>query len=628
MKFCNALWQRKILTSINMLPLLLLAILLGAFGLLAPVSLAEPVANAELSSNEALLIVQDEAWAPLAFIDKQGKPQGLLPDLWRKVAEKTDRSIVFELVDWQDTLQLVKGSPNAIHGGLFKSAERSNYLDFSDPIMQLRTSLFVHSGKAMHDILDIDDITTQVVGVTAGGYEEEFLRVNYPNINLQLFNNNEQLVRAVVAGSVMAFVADYPVGMYYLDQYTTPEQFRVLAVLYQQPIFAAVAKGNQTLLDEINKGLAEINSIELTAIKQKWINTTPVNVIPSWLLPSLAIFIAIAFLLAQALYNKRLNQRVNRVTSELLEQEQQVSLLTENMSDWVWKTNHHSQFVYVSPSIKKLLGYDAEELLGKTWGQILHPGEREKADALSAHILAAVRRGEIIDYKDLTLEVCLQDINKKIVWTETATRIFFDQYGNYLGSQGSSRNITERKQAEEAIRQLAFNDPLTHLPNRRLLSDRLRQAMAGCARHHQYCALFFLDLDNFKYINDNHGHDNGDIILQQVAQRLSANLRESDTVARFGSDEFALIAEYLTASPQEAKQQVLHLAIKMLELFDKDFILRETTCRLTTSIGIILFNTDQKSVDALIKQADLALYQAKANGRNQFFVADFTHANS
>lgn len=572
--------------------------------------------------DNTLYIVQDSAWAPLAFVDEQGEPQGLLIDLWRAVSEKAGRPIHIELVDWQHTLHLVRDSSNRVHGGLFRSEERLEYLDFSNPIMQLRTTLFVSSGTGSLNLLDIKDITSQVVGITAGGYEEEFMRTHHPQIKLRFFNNNEQLVDAAVRGDITAFVADYPVGMYYLDQFTTPEKFRVLTVLYQQPLYAAVAKGNSALLAEINAALNQISSTEMTAITQKWMNTTPVNIVPAWVLPAILILLSLLFLMGLLWHNKSLSQRVAKINSELLEQEKQVFLLTENMTDWVWTTDTNHQFTYVSPSVKKLLGYDAQELVGQHWSKILHPGESERAYALDAHLSAAAKRGEIHDYKDVTLDISLRGKQDNTVWTEAAMRVFFDKHGNYAGAQGSSRNITERKQAEEAIRQLAFSDPLTHLPNRRLLSDRLKQAMAGCSRHHQYCALFFLDLDNFKYINDNHGHDNGDVLLQQVAQRLSANSRESDTVARFGGDEFALVSEYLGQDILEAKQHALRIAIKTLELFDKDFVLRDACCHLTTSIGIIFFNNDQKSVAALIKQADLALYQAKANGRNQFYVAE------
>ncbi len=170
---------------------------------------------------------------------------------------------------------------------------------------------------------------------------------------------------------------------------------------------------------------------------------------------------------------------------------------------------------------------------------------------------------------------------------------------------------------------MAFNDPLTQLPNRRLLNDRLQQTIAGCARSKQFAALMFLDLDNFKYVNDNYGHDNGDLLLQQIALRLVGATRESDTLARFGGDEFALITERLSGDYEAAKSQALMIGIKMLETFDKDFVLCELRCHITTSIGIALFNSDEKSAKALLKYADTAMYKAKANGRNRCVISDY-----
>jgi diguanylate cyclase (GGDEF)-like protein/PAS domain S-box-containing protein len=574
------------------------------------------------NSDNTLYIVQDHAWAPLAFVDENGHPQGLLVDLWAAVGKKVQRPVNFELVDWQHTLRLVQNSENRIHGGMFRSDERQELFDFSEPLLQMRATLFISSGAATQAIIDVRDLDTQAIGVTAGGYEEEFMRVHHPHIRLQYYNNNDQLISAAVRGEIIAFVADYPVGMYYLDRYTTPDKFRVLAVLYQQSIHAGVAKGNRLLLDEINAALAQLGPGEITAINQKWIHNASIKRMPAWLLPFIVSVVVAASFLALVWHNKQLSSRVAQTTRELHEQEKHVLLLTQNMSDWVWTTDKNHRFTYVSPSVKKLLGYDAEELKGSTWEKILHPGENERAHALDAHLSAAAKRGEITTHKDITVELSLRNNLDQIIWTETATRVFFDIHGEYSGAQGSSRNITERKQAEEAIRQLAFNDPLTHLPNRRLLSDRIKQAMAGCSRHRQYCAVLFLDIDNFKYVNDNHGHDNGDALLQQVAQRLSASLRESDTVARFGGDEFILVSEFLGTDVCEARQHALRIAIKTRELFDKDFLLRETTCHLSASIGITLFNSDEKTVATLIKQADLALCQAKANGRNQFFIAE------
>ena len=123
-------------------------------------------------------------------------------------------------------------------------------------------------------------------------------------------------------------------------------------------------------------------------------------------------------------------------------------------------------------------------------------------------------------------------------------------------------------------------------------------------------------------MNDSYGHDNGDLLLQQIAQRLTSGIRDSDTLARFGGDEFVVVSEQLSQELETAKHQALLIGIKMLELFDRDFLLRDARCHVTISVGIALFNDDSRSVTSLLKQADIAMYQAKANGRNRCVVSE------
>jgi diguanylate cyclase (GGDEF)-like protein/PAS domain S-box-containing protein len=177
-------------------------------------------------------------------------------------------------------------------------------------------------------------------------------------------------------------------------------------------------------------------------------------------------------------------------------------------------------------------------------------------------------------------------------------------------------DITLRKQAENEIEQLAFYDPLTGLPNRRLLLDRLRQALVSSARNESTGALLFIDLDNFKALNDSFGHDQGDLLLQQVAQRLVVCVRGSDTVARMGGDEFVVMLEDLNKKPHEAAQHAENVGGKILSALNKPYPLGGREHHSSTSIGATLFKGQQFSVAELLKQADLAMYQAKAAGRN------------
>jgi diguanylate cyclase (GGDEF)-like protein/PAS domain S-box-containing protein len=177
-------------------------------------------------------------------------------------------------------------------------------------------------------------------------------------------------------------------------------------------------------------------------------------------------------------------------------------------------------------------------------------------------------------------------------------------------------DITQRLAAEAEIKNLAFYDPLTGLPNRRLLHDRLRQALASSTRSARYGALLFLDLDNFKTLNDTLGHDIGDLLLQQVAQRLSTCVREGDTVARLGGDEFVVMLEDLSENVLEAAAQTETVGEKILVTLNQIYQLGQYEHHSTPSIGVTLFADHQGSMDDLLKRADLAMYQAKAAGRN------------
>jgi diguanylate cyclase (GGDEF)-like protein/PAS domain S-box-containing protein len=179
-----------------------------------------------------------------------------------------------------------------------------------------------------------------------------------------------------------------------------------------------------------------------------------------------------------------------------------------------------------------------------------------------------------------------------------------------------ARDISERKSAEEAIRHLAFHDTLTGLPNRRLLTDRLQQAMGTSQRKGEHGALMFLDLDQFKLLNDTHGHDVGDLLLQEVARRLQQSIRAVDTVARLGGDEFVVLIQDLSADFDEARLHATTVGHKILASLNEPYVLNQVQHATTPSVGITLFKGESAAPSELLKQADTAMYQAKANGRN------------
>ncbi|MDY0107570.1 MAG: EAL domain-containing protein, partial [Giesbergeria sp.] len=182
-------------------------------------------------------------------------------------------------------------------------------------------------------------------------------------------------------------------------------------------------------------------------------------------------------------------------------------------------------------------------------------------------------------------------------------------------------DLTQRKAAEEEIKTLAFYDMLTRLPNRRLLTDRMQQALATARRHRRHGALLILDLDNFKSLNDTRGHDRGDALLVQVANRLQECVHVDDTVARPGGDEFAVLLEDLGDTPEEAAAQSEEMGQKILAALREPYLIDGEAHHSTMSIGMTVFGGDPVSVDELFRRSELAMYQAKAAGRNtlQFF---------
>jgi diguanylate cyclase (GGDEF)-like protein/PAS domain S-box-containing protein len=199
------------------------------------------------------------------------------------------------------------------------------------------------------------------------------------------------------------------------------------------------------------------------------------------------------------------------------------------------------------------------------------------------------------------------------IWVRDYCRAVLDAAGVVRFYDGIIVDITERRSLEQAIRDMAFHDPLTGLPNRKLLSDRLDLALAQARRNKRTMAVLFLDLDGFKAVNDGWGHAQGDVLLRDVAGRLAGALRTADTVARIGGDEFTVLIPEL---PQE--EGAVEVSRKILRELERAFRVGDTECAVTASIGIALYPRDGETADALLRSADAAMYQAKAQGGNRF----------
>jgi diguanylate cyclase (GGDEF)-like protein/PAS domain S-box-containing protein len=208
------------------------------------------------------------------------------------------------------------------------------------------------------------------------------------------------------------------------------------------------------------------------------------------------------------------------------------------------------------------------------------------------------------------------------IWAYMICAPFCDNNDAIIGGIGIVQDISLRKAADEQIKSLAFFDPLTNLPNRRLLQDRIQHALLSSFRSGRKGALLLIDLDNFKALNDTQGHDIGDQLLQQVAYRILSCMKEGDTVGRFGGDEFVVLLEDLGADFLEAAEHAEVFGEIILDRLNQVYQLKGHEYHSTPSIGIALFNDSHETMDELFKQADIAMYQAKKSGRNKLFFFD------
>ena len=314
----------------------------------------------------------------------------------------------------------------------------------------------------------------------------------------------------------------------------------------------------------------------------------------------------------------RMADAVEQKEKQLTEQNEYIELLLDSTAEGIYGVSAEGICTFVNSACVRMLGYeDEKELVGKSIHEMIHhtyPDGRHYPKE-ECRIRLATLQGESTRTDD---EVHWRADGSSFP-VEYWSRPMYRE-GKLLGTVVAFIDISERKEVEEQIRNLAYFDSLTKLPNRRLLMDRLSQAVISSKRTKEYGALIILDLDNFKVLNDTQGHDVGDRLLIEVAQRLSLVARLEDTVARLGGDEYVIIVEHLGQDESLAIRKAKKITEKIHAALNQPYEISESLqiYHNTASIGLTLFCGKNPSVEDLLKQADVALYQSKGAGRNTY----------
>lgn len=316
-------------------------------------------------------------------------------------------------------------------------------------------------------------------------------------------------------------------------------------------------------------------------------------------------------------FNRLLSVTAKR-ESELRKSEQKLSTILDNINAHVFLKDTDGRYLFANRHMREMFGVPLEEIVGQT-----------DASFYDTESLAQIQQNDRL-VLDEGRTVRTEEINLKSLGKEPQSFLSIklplrDEAGNVYALCGISTDISDYKHREIEMRQQAFHDELTGLPNRRLLFDRLDLAIAASRRSNLYGALLFIDLDNFKPLNDSHGHEAGDLLLIEVARRLQNCVREVDTVARLGGDEFVVMIQNLDADGERSRNQAAVIAEKIHGTLSEPYKLKlknaqrrvftiEHAC--TASIGVCLFHSDEQSAEDILRRADQAMYAVKESGRN------------
>ncbi len=553
-----------------------------------------------LKKNPVIRLGIDQNFAPYEWLNNEGEYTGITIDYIRLLEQRL--GVKFDFIkdkkSWPELLDAAKNNELDMLFSLIKTPKRSEYLNFTSPYFISPVTII--SGQAQGYIGSLKRLNGKLVAIQNNHSAEELLALHYPEISVILTDSIKEALQLVAQGEAHAYIGDAISADYIMRQENRHNLMFSGQTEYQSKFRIGVVKNNPELFSVMKKALASISDKERNEISRRWLERKPVQ---ETSFDTAFQFIAVAspvFILFCCwvfwLRKSRLAIRRN---------EDYLKAIFDAEMESVKVISSEGKLMQINPAGLALLDYQDKpsEIIGQKYQQWVVLEDRLAYLKMNKR----VQQGESAE-----LIYQIENINGRR-WLETQAVPLVDPESGKTSILAVSRDITEKKNAEKQIWKHANFDSLTDLPNRRMFHDHLVQEIKASHRNSLSLALLFLDLDHFKQINDELGHQVGDLLLKDVAARVVSCVRESDIVSRLSGDEFTVILSEL-----EHKKSAEHIVNKILHALKKPFMLGDENAYISVSIGIAFYPEDAEDSQKLIQKADMAMYSAKEMGRNRF----------
>lgn len=563
-----------------------------------------PAEKRYLEKLGPITVCPDPDWMPYEQMDGKGNFTGIAADLMKLISLRLGVTFTYvQVKDWDEAVALSQAGKVLLLPFLNQTPKRDAWLLFTEPLFA-DPNVFI--AREEHPfITDAALLGDKTIAVPSGTSIEEKVRRDFPNLKILNTGNSE----AEVFKAVAERHADLTLRSLTLSAYTIRKGgWFTLKIAGQAPdeyvnrLRIGVLKSEPVLRDILNKGIATITPQEREEITNRHVNITIVKPMDYGFI--LRVAAVLAALIGLSLY---WNLRLKRINAALHESERSKSVLLSNLPGMAYRCRFDREWTmeFLSDGCRVLTGYTSDDLIMNkrlAFGDLIVPEFREQLWGAWQRAVDT-RQSVKVEYRIMTA-----DSREK--WVLEQGVPVYSKDGRLEALEGIIVDISELKQIEAQIQHLASYDNLTNLPNRALFSDRVEHALHAARRQNLKLAIFFIDLDKFKPVNDELGHDVGDWLLQAVAQRMKECVRESDTVARIGGDEFAVLLTTITTA-----QDACSVAEKIRCALNRPFVTPAgVSLAISCSIGIACYPADGDNEQDLLRFADEAMYRIKKAG--------------